>query len=410
MSDINGSATPTPSDPAHIKWPYIARELRARNYTQDQIDDIDEAEAWRIIRDTAPRRGHKPDAGAKPPPSAHEQFHQRAAEEAFDKDGASGVLVPKLPTRDPRLVQIMDRTRRTLHAISADNPDAKLNAVQIAARDLERIGDDGSDSIGEISNIAIHGHGMDVDAVQDALARGAAVAWEERNEARANGDPGLDQSSKESPPQLVMTLPDFLAGYVQPEYVVDGILKRGFLYALTAMTGAGKTAIALLIAEIASNRKRRRMLGPHEVAHVRAVYIACENADDVRERLIGMEAKMDFKRGDLDMLVIDQVFDLEKNLDRICKEVDEFGGNVGWCSSTPRPPCSRATTTTAIRKCSPTPNRSASCAGCRGDRACCHWCTPSSTLIARKSCFRVAAAPTSTRSTATLPPGRTAIV
>jgi hypothetical protein len=59
------------------------------------------------------------------------------------------------------------------------------------------------------------------------------------------------------------------------------------------------------------------------------VYIACENATDVRERLIGMEATMNFDREDLDLLVIDKVFDLEKELPRIRKEVDAFGGNVG---------------------------------------------------------------------------------
>jgi RecA-family ATPase len=126
-----------------------------------------------------------------------------------------------------------------------------------------------------------------------------------------------------------MTLAEFLAGFTPPDYVLDGILKRGFLYALTAMTGAGKTAIALLLAEIAANRKRRRKLGPHDVEHVRVVYIACENADDVRMRLIGMESKMDFNRDNLDMLIIDSVFDLEKNLDRIRKEVDDFGGKIG---------------------------------------------------------------------------------
>ena len=95
------------------------------------------------------------------------------------------------------------------------------------------------------------------------------------------------------------------------------------------MTGAGKTAIWLLISEIASNRKRRRQLGHHKVEHVRVVYIACENADDVRERLIGMEAAMGFDRTDLDLLVIDKVFDLKSNMDRISKEVEAFGGNVG---------------------------------------------------------------------------------
>jgi hypothetical protein len=129
--------------------------------------------------------------------------------------------------------------------------------------------------------------------------------------------------------RLLQTVSDFLAGFVPPDYVVDGLFLRGFLYSLCAMTGAGKTAIALLIAEIASNKKRRRKLGPHEVEHVRVVYIACENATDVRMRLIGMSAKLDFDPADLDMLVIDKVFDLEKSMERIVKEVEAFGGNVG---------------------------------------------------------------------------------
>jgi hypothetical protein len=129
--------------------------------------------------------------------------------------------------------------------------------------------------------------------------------------------------------KLILTVTEFLDSYAQSEYVVDGLFKRGFFYSFTAMTGGGKTAIALAIAELASNKTRRRKLGNHDVEHVRVLYIACENAEDVRERLIGMESKMDFDRKDLDMLVIDQVFDLEKNLNRIFKEVDDFGGNIG---------------------------------------------------------------------------------
>jgi hypothetical protein len=167
---------------------------------------------------------------------------------------------------------------------------------------------------------------------------------------RANGGAGykviadtkatLQSSTAAAPPadigtntqpqgRLVLTMSKFLDGLAQSDYVIDGLLKRGFFYSFTAMTGGGKTAIALAIAELASNRKRRRRLGNHDVEHVRVLYIACENAEDVRERLIGMESKMDFDRADLDMFVIDKVFDLEKNMERIRKEVEEFGGNIG---------------------------------------------------------------------------------
>jgi hypothetical protein len=129
--------------------------------------------------------------------------------------------------------------------------------------------------------------------------------------------------------KLILTLPQFLDGFVPPDYVLDGILLRGFVYCITGMTGGGKTAVALLIAVIASNRKRRDKLGSHNIEPVRVLYIACENATDVRMRMIGMLDKMGLDRDDLDMLVIDRVFDLEENMERIRKEVDAFGGNIG---------------------------------------------------------------------------------
>jgi hypothetical protein len=145
---------------------------------------------------------------------------------------------------------------------------------------------------------------------------------------KSNKACGADTVSALKPSKLLQTLSEFLAALQQPDYVVDGLFIRGYLYCLTAMTGAGKTAIALLLAEIVSNHVMSGKFGPYEVQYGRVVYIACENAEDVRRRLVGMEAKMEFSRNDLDMLVIDKVIDLEKNLARIRKEVDEFGSNI----------------------------------------------------------------------------------
>jgi putative DNA primase/helicase len=49
-------------------------------------------------------------------------------------------------------------------------------------------------------------------------------------------------------PRLAKTLAEFLAGFVPPDYLVEGILQRRFVYSLTAQTGHGKTAVALLLA------------------------------------------------------------------------------------------------------------------------------------------------------------------
>jgi RecA-family ATPase len=80
----------------------------------------------------------------------------------------------------------------------------------------------------------------------------------------------------------LLDLPTFLASFLTPEYVVDGILQRGRLYALTSLTGHGKTAVSLLIAAmVASGRK----IGPIETFQGRVVLLAGENPDDVCQRL-----------------------------------------------------------------------------------------------------------------------------
>src|SRR5262245_31907814 len=40
----------------------------------------------------------------------------------------------------------------------------------------------------------------------------------------------------------------FVASFVPPDYIIDGLLQEGFLYSLTGATGAGKTAITLRLA------------------------------------------------------------------------------------------------------------------------------------------------------------------
>jgi hypothetical protein len=126
-------------------------------------------------------------------------------------------------------------------------------------------------------------------------------------------------------PKIVLTLPEFLAGFIRPDYLVDGLMQRHFFYSLTGNTGDGKTAIALLLAAYVAMGGQR--LGTHEVEHGRVVYIAKENATDIRMRLIGMAFKIGFDRNALanDFLVIEQLDSLEKDMPRIAKEVEAFG-------------------------------------------------------------------------------------
>jgi hypothetical protein len=131
-------------------------------------------------------------------------------------------------------------------------------------------------------------------------------------------------------PRLVLTLPEFLATYESPDYLVDGLFQRSRFYALTALTGAGKTAVALLLSVTVADPKRRWKFGPHEVEHGRVLYVSRENPDDVKMRLIGMASKMGFDPEELagTFLVIQSVGDIEKHMERIRSEVIAFGDVV----------------------------------------------------------------------------------
>jgi hypothetical protein len=82
----------------------------------------------------------------------------------------------------------------------------------------------------------------------------------------------------------VKTMAEFCAEYSPLSYVIEGLVREGFLYTLTAKTGAGKTAFNVMAA-LAIATGRSDILG-REVVQGRVAYLAFENPDDVRMRLM----------------------------------------------------------------------------------------------------------------------------
>lgn len=80
---------------------------------------------------------------------------------------------------------------------------------------------------------------------------------------------------------------DFIRTFVPPDYLIDGLLQRQFLYSLTGKTGAGKTAIALLFAACVA---LGRTIDGREFCKGRVLYLAGENPIDVQMRWIAMSA------------------------------------------------------------------------------------------------------------------------
>jgi hypothetical protein len=87
---------------------------------------------------------------------------------------------------------------------------------------------------------------------------------------------------------------------VPPDYLIDGLLQRRFVYSFTAPTGWGKTAVALLIAmHVALGLP----LAGREVERGRVLFFAGENPDDIRTRWIKLCEEMQ-----LDPVEVDVVF------------------------------------------------------------------------------------------------------
>jgi hypothetical protein len=120
----------------------------------------------------------------------------------------------------------------------------------------------------------------------------------------------------------ILTSSAFVRGFVPPEYLFDGILQRRFFYSLTGKTGAGKTAIMLLMA--AHIALGRPLLG-RDVQKGRVLYLAGENDNDVRMRWIAMSQTVGFDVDHIDVNFIPGVFTLSKLLEEVRTEIHWMG-------------------------------------------------------------------------------------
>jgi len=108
---------------------------------------------------------------------------------------------------------------------------------------------------------------------QEQSAHHDEQAWDRwsPNGARSPGQP------------IFQPLDNFVRAYEPLSYVIDGVVRSGSLYTLTARTGHGKTGI-LVGAALAIATGNPDILG-RDVVQSRVAYIAAENPDDLRMRL-----------------------------------------------------------------------------------------------------------------------------
>ena len=127
----------------------------------------------------------------------------------------------------------------------------------------------------------------------------------------------IDATKPVEPEIPILSKTEFLRGFVPPDYLVDGMLQRRFIYSLTGQTGHAKTAIALRIAQLVDSGGT---LDGHEVARGRVAYLVGENPDDVRMRVIGDDAILG-DAGNNGIIFVPGVFDT----DALLRKVESLG-------------------------------------------------------------------------------------
>jgi AAA domain len=130
----------------------------------------------------------------------------------------------------------------------------------------------------------------------------------------------------DSQPSLIKSSAQFVAEFVPPDYIVDGLLQEGFLYSLTGATGAGKTAITMPLA--ASTALGVPFAG-RETKKRRVLYLAGENPTDVRMRWIALSQRMHFDPDTVEVYFIDKVFKISEAAAILKEETAKLGGDFG---------------------------------------------------------------------------------
>jgi hypothetical protein len=141
------------------------------------------------------------------------------------------------------------------------------------------------------------------------------LEFAKRSERKANGD-------ARHKPRLIKSSKEFVAGYVAPQYIIEGIIRQQYIYSLTGKTGDGKTALQLYFAYLLATG---RLLGRREVEKCRILYLAGENPDDVMARWIAMSDVLGFDADTIDVHFVEGA-SVSKMFDSVKAEVQDIGG------------------------------------------------------------------------------------
>ncbi len=187
----------------------------------------------------------------------------------------------------------------------------------------------------------LNGQGYDPDGDAEFFrsANAGAEEYRRKREEEEAADAARAAEAAEAAKPRIKTSGQFVAGFVAPDYIVDGLLQEGFLYSLTGATGAGKTAITLRLAASVAQRPlilQKGMVGSEghefagrEVKQRRVLYLAAENPDDIRMRWIALAQNMGFDVDAIEVFFITGVFKISQASAALKEEAEKNGGEFG---------------------------------------------------------------------------------
>jgi hypothetical protein len=125
-----------------------------------------------------------------------------------------------------------------------------------------------------------------------------------------------------SQPSRIKTGADFVKNHKPPEWLIDGIVQQGRLYACTSLTGHGKTAVWLFNACMI---QAGRMVGNLDVSKGNVLILAGENPEDLAARMLGMARDYKLRATDLPY-VLPGAFGMDEDaIDRLKLEIGALG-------------------------------------------------------------------------------------
>ena len=139
-----------------------------------------------------------------------------------------------------------------------------------------------------------------------------------RNDAR-------HQDRDLSRPLQILSSAQFIADFTPPDYLIERLITRSFLYSLTGQTGSGKTSITLRLA--ASVAMKPEFCGL-ETTPGRVLYLAAENYVDTQMRWIALGQHMDFDpASDCGVYFVKGAFRISQMMDALRVEAVRVGGD-----------------------------------------------------------------------------------